>query len=168
MIDVMLRAFTRARFRQFAVAQNLIHQEDIGDPPVSHWIIHEGVSIDEIGNALITPGTFDTSTFPPTELTPPVMDTWWLVNLRMTGQRADDDEDPLFPGEEDTEENRPWRFLRSKFVRAARQNPTLVTTTSPWGGKAFQFGTGDQRIQLLDPRDAAHAPKRVWLGGMAL
>ena len=27
MIDVMIRAFSRARFRQFAVAQNLIHQE---------------------------------------------------------------------------------------------------------------------------------------------
>lgn len=157
MIDVMIRAFSRARFRQFAVAQNLIHQAQDGA-----WIIHDGVSIDEIGNAVITPGVYETGTFPPVEISPPVIDTWWLVNLRMTGQRATDDEDTLYPGEVDS----GWRFLRSKFVRNARQNATVVT--SPWGGKAFQFGAGDQRIQLLDPREGGHAPKREWLGGMAL
>lgn len=166
MIDVMIRSFSRARFRQFAVAQNLIHQETDSsvDPPATRWVVHDGVSIDEIGNAVITPGTYNTSVFPPVELTPPVVDTWWLVNLRMTGQRAAADDDTLYPGETDG----PWKFLRSKFVRSARDNPTLVVTTSPWGGKAFQFGTGDQRIQLLDPREPQHAPKRVWLGGMAL
>ena len=156
MIDVMIRAFTRARFRQFAVAQGLIRQEG------SEWLFNDGVTIDEIGNALITPGVYETGTYPPVEITAPVFDTWWMVNLRMTGQRATDDEDELYPGETDA----PWRFLRSKFVRNARDNATVVTT--PWGGKAFQFGAGDQRIQLLDPREAGHEPKREWLGGMSL
>ena len=82
------------------------------------------MSIDEIGNAVITPGVYESGTFPPVEITPPVIDTWWMVNLRMTGQRAADDEDTVYPGETDT----GWRFLRSKFVRNARQNATVVTT----------------------------------------
>ena len=161
MIDVMIRAFTRARFRQFAVAQGLIWQhQDAGGNTI--WSVREGVDIDEIGNAVITPGVYEAGAYPPVEITAPVIDTWWLVNLRMTGQRAADDEDTLYPGETDSN----WKFVRSKFVRNARENATVVT--SPWGGQAFQFGVGDQRIQLLDPRDAAHAPKREWLGGMVL
>lgn len=161
MIDVMIRAITRARFRQFAEAQNFIRQ--LPDPQGgTFWQTRDGVDIDEIGNAVVTPGTYNTSAFPPVEITPPVIDTWWLVNLRLSGRRGDDDEDALYPGETDG----PWHFLRSKFVRNIRQTATVVT--SPWGGQAFEAGTGTQRIQLLDPRAPQHSPKRIWAGGMVL
>jgi hypothetical protein len=160
MIDLMIRAETRARLRAFLVNRGLIFQDASGN-----WIINPNVDIDEIGNAVITPPVIDNSTFPPTVVTPAVVDTWWLANLRLTGAREVADADTLQAGETEATAG-AWRFLRSKFVRFVREQATQVT--SPWGGRAYQFGTTPNRIQLLDPRDTGHAPKHEWLGGMNL
>jgi hypothetical protein len=155
MIDIMLRAETRARFRTFAINRNLVVQQG------SIYITQPNVDIDEIGTAVITPAVFDGSTL----VTPAVLDTWWLVNIRLSGQREAADADTLYTGETDATAG-VWLFARSKFARFVREQATQVTT--PWGGRAYQFGTTPNRIQLLDPRDAQHAPKQVWLGGMSL
>jgi hypothetical protein len=154
MIDVMIRAETRARFRAFAINRNLVVQQG------SNYIIQPNVDIDEIGNAVISPAVFDST--PPI---PAVLDTWWLVNIRLSGSREAADADTLYTGE--TEESAgSWRFPRSRFVRFVREQGTQVVT--PWGGGAYQFGTTPNRIQLLDPRDVQHNPKRIWFGGMQL
>jgi hypothetical protein len=160
MIDFIIRAETRARLRAVLVNRGLIFQDAGGN-----WIINPNVDIDEIGNAVITPAVLNTSTFPATVVTPAVVDTWWLVNLRLSGAREAADADTLQAGETEGTAG-SWRFPRSKFVRFVREQATQVT--SPWGGRAYQFGTTPNRIQLLDPRDAGHSPKRVWLGGMSL
>jgi hypothetical protein len=160
MIDLMIRAETRARLRAFLVNRELIFQDAGGV-----WRVNPGVEIDEIGNAVITPGVYGGTADEPTIITPAVVDTWWLANLRLFGARESADADTLQTGET-VETAGSWRFPRSKFVRFVREQATQVA--SPWGGRAYQFGTTPNRIQLLDPRDAGHAPKRVWLGGMSL
>jgi hypothetical protein len=153
MIDVMIRAETRARFRTFAINRNLVVQQG------SIYIVQPNVDIDEIGNAVITPAVLNPDG---TVQTPAVLDTWWLVNVRLSHGMAANDEDTLYTGETDT----GFKFTKSRFVRFVREQSTQVV--SPWGGRAYQFGTTPNRIQLLDPRDAQHSPKRVWLGGMNL
>jgi hypothetical protein len=160
MIDFMIRAETRARLRAFLVNRGLIFQDAGGN-----WIVNPNVDIDEIGNAVITPAVVDNSTFPPVVVTPAVLDTWWLAHLRLSGSREVADADTLQAGETAGSAG-SWRVPRSKFVRFVREQATQIT--SPWGGRAYQFGTTPNRIQLLDPRDAGHSPKRVWLGGMSL
>jgi hypothetical protein len=159
MIDFMIRAETRARLRAFLVNRGLIFQDAGG------WHVNPNVDIDEIGNAVITPALVDKSVFPAVVVTPAVLDTWWLAQLRLSGPRETADADTLQAGETVGTAG-SWRFPRSKFVRFVREQATQVT--SPWGGRAYQFGTTPNRIQLLDPRDAGHEPKRVWLGGMSL
>jgi hypothetical protein len=153
MIDLMIRCATRARWVALAQNRNLI--DSTGRP-------NSDVSIDELGNVVITPAILNTSTFPATVVTPAVVDTWWMVNVRLSGAKFLEDADTLYTGEIDG----PWKFIRSKLVRFIREQATQVTT--PWGGRAYQFGTTTNRVQILDPRDAPHAPKREWLGGMSL
>jgi hypothetical protein len=156
MIDVMIRAETRARFRAFALNRNLVVQQG------ALFIVRPGVDIDEIGNAVITPAVINANG---TVQTPAVVDTWWLVNLRLSGALESADADTLQAGETEATAG-AWRFPRSRFVRFVREQATQVV--SPWGGRAYQFGTTPNRIQLLDPRDAGHVPQREWFGGMSL
>lgn len=151
MIDLFFRAFSRARW--IAVATNRGIYDAEGN-------INPGFGVDEIGNVMVTPPVYDANG---NETTPAVIDSWWSVNLRIYGQQGDDDAATLFPGETDDTE-RPWKFLRSKLARYVRENGTPVTVA---GRRAYQFGTGTNRFQLLDPRDIA-TPARVWAGGMAL
>jgi hypothetical protein len=158
MIDVMIRAETRARFRAFALNRDLVIQRG------AFFIVRPGVDIDEIGNAVVTPAVYDNAD-PPNLVTPDVLDTWWLANIRLSGPREASDADTLQAGETEGTAG-SWRFPRSKFVRFVREQATQVT--SPWGGRAYQFGATPNRIQLLDPRDVGHEPKRIWAGGMSL
>jgi hypothetical protein len=156
MIDLMIRAETRARLRSFLVNRELIFQDLEGA-----WRANPGVDIDEVGNAVVTPAVMNGVQI----VTPAVLDTWWLAHLRLSGSREAEDADELQAGE-DVGSAGSWRFPRSRFVRFVREQATQVT--SPWGGRAYQFGNAPNRIQLLDPRDAGHEPKQVWFGGMEL
>jgi hypothetical protein len=141
MIDIMIRAETRARLRAFLVNRGLLSQDEQGN-----WALAPNVEIDEIGNAEVSPG---------------VLDDWWSANLRISGTRADDDDDDPIEAEPS-----PYKFVRSKFVKFIRNQATQVIT--PWGGPAYEFGNTPNRIQVLDPRHPGHAPKREWAGGMSL
>jgi hypothetical protein len=153
MIDFIIRAETRPRLRAFLVNRGLMLQDGEGN-----WIVSPECDIDEIGNGVVTPAG-------PSGTPAAVLDTWWLVNIRLSGSREAADADTLQAGETDGAAG-AWRFPRSKLVRFVREQATQVT--SPWGGRAYQFGTAPNRIQLLDPRDAGHSSKRIWLGGMSL
>jgi hypothetical protein len=148
MIDLMVRCITRDRWLALAQNRNLMVPM-VNDAGVTVYISPSGVDIDEIGNAVIT-------------TSPLTVDTWWLVNVRLSGERFSNDVDTLYTGERDD----GFRFVKSKLVRFIREQATQVTT--PWGGRAYQFGSGTSRVQALDPRDAEHAPRREWLGGMNL
>lgn len=144
MLDLYFRAFTRARWIEVATNRGVYDAN--GD-------IQPGFCVDEIGNIQLTDGP------------PPTFDTWWSVNLRIYGAKFLADEDTVFTGEDG---GTPWRFIRSKLVRWVREQST--TLSLPFRGdtiRAYQFGSGTNRIQLLDPRDIT-APRRHWLGGMSL
>lgn len=152
MIDVYLRCFNRARWLALGVNRNLIDVEGRSMP---------NVAIDELGNVVLTPAVFDAAGV---LVTPAVLDTWWCVNVRLFGQRYTDDVDATpFTGETGN-----FRFIRSKLVKFVRDNGTQISL--PFRGetiRAYQFGAGDQRVQVLDPRDITNPP-RVWLGGQFL
>ena len=149
----MIRAFSRARWLQVATARGIYSGTDpeTGEPTVA-----AGYLVDEIGHLLITPPVLDANEV---EITPAVFDTWHSVNLRLHGPVADADEDTLYPGED---EIIPKKFLRSKFARWVREQGNLVMVQ---GVRAYQFGAGNNRVQLLDPRDIA-TPYRIWVGGL--
>lgn len=152
MIDIYFRCITRARWLTLAQNRDLIDEN--GQPRL-------GVAIDEIGNYVITPAVMDDMTV----ATPAQIDNWWTVNVRLFGARAAEDEDVPFPDEE----NGQWRFLRSKLVRFIRENATLVNLNVNGNNvRAYQFGTGAQRVQILDPRDMGNVPRTQWAGGMYL
>jgi hypothetical protein len=147
MIDLMVRCITRDRWLALAQNRNLM-APIVNEAGATVYISPSGVDIDEIGNAVIT-------------ASPLTVDTWW-VNVRLSGARFADDVDTLYTAETDG----GFRFVRSKLVRFIREQATQVV--SPWGGRAYQFGTNANRVQILDPRDAQHVPQRIWLGGMEL
>ena len=146
-VDLFFRAFSRARWITVATNRG-IYDADGNVAP--------GFAVDELGNVTITPATYDANGV---ELTPAVIDTWWCVNLRIYGTKADADADTLYTGETGS-----WKFLKSKLARFVREQGTVVNLN---GRRAYQFGTTTNRIQLLDPRDIP-VPPRVWAGGMSL
>lgn len=159
MIDLYFRAFSRARWDTFALNRNITDAAGVVQP---------GFLVDHIGFIQLTDGVYDNSTFPPTVITPPTFDTWHSVNLRVHGSQAIADEDALYTGETEPAGTRRWQFIRSKLVKFVRDQATIVSL--PFRGdtvRAYQFGTGTNRIQLLDPRDITF-PRRQWLGGMSL
>jgi hypothetical protein len=163
MIDVYFRSFSKARWDALALNRGLVVQA-AGVTPVI-LVPAPGVAIDEIGNVVRTPAVYSGGALPSTVVTPAVVDSWWTVNVRLYGQRYLDDVDAgLYPGETDA----TVKFTRSKLVRYVRENGAPVSL--PWIGgniRAYQFGTGDQRVQVLDSRDVPNPP-RVWLGGMVI
>jgi hypothetical protein len=158
MIDLMIRAETRARFRALAISRGLLTEIT---NPAGAIVYADGVDIDELGQVVVTPAVMNGTTV----VTPAVLDTWFTFYVRLSRDRSTSDEDTLYTGETEATAG-VWRFARSKFARFVREQATQVTT--PWGGRAYQFGTSPNRIQLLDPRDATHAAKHEWAGGMNL
>jgi hypothetical protein len=156
MTDILIRAFSRARWQAVAVNRGiLIDGIDAQGQPALYPA--PGIGVDEIGNMQVTPAVLDAQG---NVVTPAVIDTWWSVNLRLYDKAEAADNDTLYPGETDS----GFRFLKSKLVRFVRAQATPVTVN---GIRAYQFGTGVNRFQILDPRDIA-TPYRVWAGGMAL
>jgi hypothetical protein len=156
MIDLYFRAFSRARWDTFALNRGITD---------ANGVVQPGFLVDHIGFIQLTDGVYDNSTFPPTVITPPTFDTWHSVNLRIYGSKFTQDQDAVYTGED---ANTNWRFIRSKIAKFVRDQATIVSL--PFRGdtiRAYQFGTGTNRIQLLDPRDITF-PRRQWLGGMNL
>lgn len=164
MLDLYFRAFSRARWDTFADNRGIT----AGTPPV----VQPGFLVDHIGGVQLTDGVYDHSTFPPTVITAPTFDGWHSVNLRVIGTKVAEDDDPVYTGDSDPVvggQTRRFRFLRSKIVKFVRDQATVVNL--PFRGdtiRAYQFGTGVNRIQLLDPRDIVNYRPREWLGGMSL
>lgn len=104
-----------------------------------------GYDVDEIGFVEISPGVFD---------------DWWFVHLRMSLAKAGEDVDSLYPGEAED----GFQFTKSKLVAFVRNQATPITLM---GWRAYQFGTGVNRVQLVDSRDYATGRKREYLGGVA-
>lgn len=93
------------------------------------------------------------------ELSPGVYDTWHLVHVRQSLDKAVADIDSMFLGE--TEEG--IMFTKSKLAASVRSLSVPVTFK---GWRTYQVGLLDDRVQLIDPRDYAPGKKREFLGGM--
>jgi hypothetical protein len=163
MIDVYVRTVTEDRFWQVMQNRGLAQQVTNPDTGQPVWVPTEGVHIDRLGNMVITPAVMDGLTV----VTPAVIDPWFSFNVRLSGQKFLDDQDTVLEGED---AQQPWRFIRSKLVRFVRNQSTLVNLNVNGNNvRAYQFGTGDNRFQILDPRDVAGVvPRTEWLGGMNL
>ena len=153
MIDLFIRAETRARWLAFASNRNIIVNGEL----------QPGYAVDELGNVELTPAVMNGMEV----VTPAVIDTWWWVNLRIYGPKFTADQDTVYAGENDPVDAdgqpRSLRFIRSKIVKFVRNQATQLTFN---GWRVYQFGTSPNRIQLIDPRD--YTPKRVWFGGMSI
>lgn len=157
MIDLYFRCFSRERWLQVATNRGVYTE----DPPGT-FNVNPGFVVDEIGFFQLTDGVYAPDG---TEITAPTFDTWWSVNLRIFGGKFADDADTVFTGEDGAT---PWKFIRSKLARWVREQSTVVNL--PFRGdtvRAYQFGAGVNRVQLLDPRDITF-PRRHFLGGPSL
>jgi hypothetical protein len=154
MIDIVLRCFSRARWLTVAQNRNILDAD--GNP-------NPGYAVDEIGPIVLTPGTYDSNG---NELTAPVLDTWHWVNLRLHADKATEDEDTVYAGEEADESG--FRFCKSKLVRWFRAQSTPVTLTYKGRSiRAYQVFSTSNRIQVIDPRDYGEVRVREWLGGQS-
>lgn len=151
MIDLVFRAFSRARWITVATARGIYDADGNVQP---------GFEVDEIGNAELLPAVTDKDG---NITTPAVLDSWFWVNLRIYGDRVNADIDTLYPGEiEDG-----FIFTKSKFARFVRDQSTPVKITYRGVSvRAYQFGATTNRIQLIDPRDYGSIRMREWAGGM--
>ena len=145
MIDLTVRCFNRARWLSLATTLNII--DATGKP-------NAGFAVDELGNYEITPAIYTGTVL----TTPAVLDTMWMVNVRLHSDKYDNDVGTLFPSE-----TAGTNFVNSKLVTQLRNLSTLVM----WNGwRTYQFGIGVNIVQLIDPRDITF--KRIWLGGMSI
>lgn len=147
MIDLMIRAKTRANFIAFLKAQALLWDDE--SP-------RDGVAIDEVGNIEVTPAVLDGDG---NVLTPAVLDPWLSFNVRIFGDRAAADEDVADAKESDGGKA-DLKFTRSKIAASLRSKATVKEVN---GVQAYQVNAN---IQIIDPRSVA-TPKRVWMGGMS-
>jgi hypothetical protein len=152
MIDLVFRAFSKARWVTVATNRGILNAQGTPNP---------GFEVDEIGAAVIADAIVDAQG---NITTPAVMDTWFLVNLRIHGAEAVNDNDTLYAGE--TEDG--FKFTKSKLAKFVRDQATLVNLTFRGATvRTYQFGLTTNRIQLLDPRDYGIVRVREWLGGMS-
>lgn len=156
MIDLVFRAFSRARWLTVATNRGILNAEGFPNP---------GFEVDEIGSVALVDAVYGLPDAQgrPVVITPQTMDTWFMVNLRIHGVEADNDTDTLYAGEiEDG-----FKFTKSKLAKFIRDQATLVNLTFRGATvRTYQFGTGNNRIQLIDPRDYSIVRVREWLGGM--
>jgi len=156
MIDLILRCETRARWLTFAQNRGIIVITNNVE------VIQPGFSVDEVGNVVLTPAVYDNTVFPPVLVTPETRDTWWTVQVRLSGAQEDNDADNVYAGE--SGDTSGFKFVKSKVVAFIRNQSTPVTLR---GMRAYQFGAVGSRIQLIDPRDIHMNPLgRIWAGGM--
>lgn len=156
MIDLTFRCFSRARWITVATARGIYTGETDEN---GKEIVSPGFVVDEIGSVVLTPAVIDAEG---NVVTPAVMDTWFWVNVRIFGSAYRDDNDDLYPGENED----GFKFTKSKIVKFVRNQATPVNLS--YAGKtirAYQFGSAANRIQLLDPRDYKDVRVREWLGG---
>lgn len=144
MRDYFLRCETKAAWDAFAASEGWT--VEITPPDAGGWVKAgegtvvpaPGVNIDEIGPVVTIPGVYDPETGE--EITPPVIDNWHHVNLRLL-----DDAPPsgrhLFRTD-----------VGGKVVMHGED-------------RAVEVGEPPNRIQVIDPADI-ETPIRIWAGGM--
>lgn len=151
MIDLTFRAFSRARW--IAVATSKGVYDAAGN-------VQAGFEVDELGNAVLTSGTY---TVQGVVITPAVIDTWYWVHLRVYNAASVADVDALYAGEVED----GFKFTKSKLAAFVRNQATLVPLILEGQSiKTYEFGTLANRIELLDPRQYNALRRREWAGGM--
>jgi len=128
-IDYLIRAETKEVWRSYAEEQGWLTNID-GEPvPAEH------VRVDTLGPVVVTPGTYDEEG---NELTPPVMDDWYHVNLRIIEHQRDE------------------------VVQSFASGKAVVTEQDV---RAIEGTIEEGAIQLLFAEDI-ETPIRVWADGM--
>lgn len=152
MIDLTFRCFSRARWITVATAKGVYD---------ASGNVTSGFAVDEIGACVTTKAILDAQG---AIVTPAVMDTWFLVNLRIFSAAVSAaDLDALYAGEVED----GFMFTKSKLAAFIRNQATIQSfTINGVAIKAYEFGLTTNRIQLLDPRQYASVKTREWLGGM--
>ncbi len=152
MIDLTFRSFSRARWVTLGTNRGILDASGNTQP---------GFCVDEIGNAALTSATYNNLG---AVITPAVIDTWYWINLRVHGQSVAADTDVLFAGEVED----GFKFTKSKLAASFRNTGTVTSITIEGQPiKAYEIGTANNRIQLLDPRPYAALRWRERLGGMS-
>lgn len=156
MVDAICRATDEAAFEAAALSQNIYVKEmetitDENGVQVEQPVLDEngqeiirpaqGVNVDVIGPAMVTAGTYDADG---NELTPPVMDTRYHVNLRIAGQALVNSDADGYPN---------WKTTAITWT---------VTGVDDAQVNASESAKILSNVGLIDP-ESIWTPQRVWL-----
>ena len=135
-IDAMLRATDKATWEAAAEAQNILVRDEN-----DNLVPAPGIDIDAIGAMVVTPGTYGKNG---RELTPPVLDNRYHLNMRVSGAV----------------------LARRNSGGFAKWKVTALNWTNM--GKAdmankAEVGASLFGVCLIDPA-SVNSPARVWLG----
>jgi hypothetical protein len=151
MIDLTFRCSSRDGWLVIATARGIYNAE--GAP-------NEGYAVDEIGFPVLEDAVLDEKD---NIVTPAVVDDWFWVSLRIHSEKATLDKAAQYLGE--TKDD--YKFTSSKLAAFVRDRAEPMPVS--FRGKTlrtYQFGTKDNYVQLIDPRDYADVRLREWAGGM--
>ena len=137
MNDFLVRAETREAWLAYAQEQGWLVEFEGNLYPANH------VRVDELGPVVVTPGVYDPETME--EVTPPVMDDWHHVNLRVVEIQLDENGDVMTP-----------------FADVFADGRAVVTEQDV---RAIEAGEAGSTIQVLMPVDI-ETPIRIWADGM--
>ena len=132
MKDFLIRAETREAWQAYAEQQGWLDEDGNHAPHVR---------IDEIGPVVVIPGVYEDGV----EVTPPVMDNWHHVNLRVVENQLA--ENGITP---------------EPFEDLFAEGRAVVTEQDV---RAIEAGDAGSTIQVLYPEDI-ETPIRIWADGM--
>lgn len=151
MVDAVVRATDEATFEAAARWAELRYEETITttDPETGEtttegtgeWVTSKGVNISPLGPVVITPGTYDADG---NQLTAPVLDTRYHVNVRLNGPAVSSADEYGIP---------KWE----KWALAWSMGGSTDTQIN-----AQEVGKVLQGVTLIDP-DTIRSPAQVWL-----
>lgn len=140
MVDAIVRADTREAWLQAAVAAEVLESVTLNDGSTELRLV-PGNHIDELGPVVITPGTYAEDG---TELTPPVMDNRYHVNLRIAEPAT---------SRLNAEGYLKWKATVLTWMQYG------VNDTNP---NKTEQGKILQQVCLIDPA-SIQTPQRAWL-----
>jgi len=140
-VDAIVRAETQADFEAAGVQFGIYREETDEEANTTYLTTNPGVNVSVLGPVVITEGTYDEEG---NEVTAPVMDERYHVNLRIAGEALKVIDENGLPR---------WKNMGIAWTALG------VDDANPNKNESAKVL---QKVSLIDP-DTIGTPKRIWL-----